>query len=241
MRFKGGELSWENSRNKKHPSAPFKKLNETFEARSVIMSQPLSRALNALANTQIDPTPMQQRLNFSAANGNQTNKSIDLKLTLMQQDLGPLEGPNVAWPALRQAERWWRGEGGRGAVRKQTQRFRWVTKNPCTGHSPDHSPHFLRFREPCAPASPDKIQMQTPEAKDQQCASSSLQKKEKKRVFRLNCCNSASTLTAVPVCSGCSAAPHIRHACVCVWVLGKKGGKSRHWASEVRPSRGNNQ
>lgn len=132
------------------------------------MSRPLSRALNAPADTQIDPTPMQRRLNLSAANGNQTNKSIDPKLTLMQQDLGPLEGPNVAWPALRQAERWWRRGGGSGERQK----------NPCTGHSPDHSPHFLRFREPCAQALPDKIQMQTPRAKDQQCASSGLQKRK---------------------------------------------------------------
>lgn len=139
MHFERGKLSWENWRNKYPSPTPhpaLKKLNETFEAPPVIMSQPLFRALNALADTQIDPTPIQRRLNLSAANGNQTNKSIDVKLTLMQQDLGPLEGPNVAGPALRQAERWWRGEGGGGGVRKQTQRFRWATKEPLYGSQP---------------------------------------------------------------------------------------------------------
>lgn len=87
-------------------------LNETFEAPSLITRQPLFRAPNAPADTQIDPTPMQSRLNLSAANDNQTNKSIDMQLTLMQQRLRPLQGPNVA------AERRWRVEKGRVCANK---------------------------------------------------------------------------------------------------------------------------
>lgn len=117
-----------------------------------------------------------------------------------------------ARPVLHQVER-----AEEGGVANKPKGSGERQKNPCTGHSLGHSPHFLRFRKPCAQASADKIQMPTPEAKDQQCASTSLQKKrKKKRVFPLNCCDSALTLTAVPVCSGRSVAPHIRHACVCV-------------------------